>query len=182
MTGCKSTLSRERQVEGQKQTPKPERKSHDQHEQHRHQHVQELWQNWTLGERLLETRWRSVRQFHQYQQQHSERQEPQERQREKQTRGRCGTNQPSETAVNRAYPSQTPSTIGEVSCNSNVEPWIMGVTINSVSSTRRQIWCRVLRFLTVVHSFSSCPIKYPGQKVPLPDPGIHTASGVRLPT
>ena len=37
----------------------------DQHELYRHQHVQELWQNWTLGEGLLETRWRSVRQFHQ---------------------------------------------------------------------------------------------------------------------
>ena len=51
-----------------KHQPKPERKSHDQHDQHelyRHQHVQELWQNWTLGERLLETRWRSARQFHQ---------------------------------------------------------------------------------------------------------------------
>ena len=44
------------------------RKSHDQHDQdelYRHQHVQELWQNWTLGERLLEIRWRSVPQFHQ---------------------------------------------------------------------------------------------------------------------
>ena len=63
-----SRLSRERQGEGQRQTPKPERKSHDQHDQdglYRHPHVQELWQNWTLGERLLETRWRSVRQFHQ---------------------------------------------------------------------------------------------------------------------
>ena len=26
----------------------------------------------------------------------------------------------------------------------------------------------------------SCPISYPGQKIPLPDPGIHTASGARL--
>ena len=25
-----------------------------------HQHVQELWQNWTLGEGLLETRWNST--------------------------------------------------------------------------------------------------------------------------
>ena len=37
-----------------------------------------------------------------------------------------------------SYPSQTPRTIGELLCNSNVEPWIKGVTINSVSS-----WCRV---------------------------------------
>ena len=26
----------------------------------------------------------------------------------------------------------------------------------------------------------ACPIKYPGHKVPLLDPGIHTASGARL--
>ena len=45
MTGCKSTLSRTNQ--------KPERKSQDQRDQH------ELW-----GEGLLETRCRSVRQFH----------------------------------------------------------------------------------------------------------------------
>ena len=47
----------------------------------------------------------------------------------------------------------------------------MGVTITSVSS----------RILTVVHSFTHAfPIKYPGEKVPLPDPGIRTASGARL--
>ena len=53
---------------GKGKPPQPERTSHDQHDQHelyRHQHVQELWQNWTLGEGLLETRWRSIRQFHQ---------------------------------------------------------------------------------------------------------------------
>ena len=38
------------------------------------------------------------------------------------------TNQPSETASTASYPLQTPSTIEERSCNSNVEPWIMGVT------------------------------------------------------
>ena len=32
-----------------------QRKSHDQHELYRHQHVQELWQTWIFGERLLET-------------------------------------------------------------------------------------------------------------------------------
>ena len=63
------------------------------------------------------------------------------------------TNQPSETASTVSYPSQTPSTIGELSCNSNVEPWIMGVTINSVS-TRRQAGAEFLAFLTVVHSFT----------------------------
>ena len=44
------------------------------------------------------------------------------------------TNQPSETASTVWRPSHAPSTIGELSCNSNVEPWIMGVTINSVST------------------------------------------------
>ena len=79
--------------EGQRQTPESEWKSHEPHKQHepyRHQHVQELWRNWTSGERLLETSWRRLRQSHQEQQPHAERQEPQERQREKQTRGRCG--------------------------------------------------------------------------------------------
>ena len=51
------------------------------------------------------------------------------------------TNQPSETASTVSCPSQTPSTIGEPSCHSNVEPWIMGVTINSVS-TRKTSWCK----------------------------------------
>ena len=51
-----------------RRTPKPEGKTraqHDQHEQSRHQHVQELWQTWTLGERLLEIWGRSLRQSHQ---------------------------------------------------------------------------------------------------------------------
>ena len=54
-TGCKSTLSRKAR-EGQRQTPKSEMYSSKQHKQHRHPHVQELWKNWTLGEKLLETR------------------------------------------------------------------------------------------------------------------------------
>ena len=88
------------------------------------------------------------------------------------------TNQPSDTASIVSYPSQTPSTIGELSCNSKVEPWIMGVTINSVS-TRRRAGAEYL-FLDSGAQLHACPIKYPGQKVPLPDPGIHTASGARL--
>ena len=35
-------------------------------------------------------------------------------------------------------------------------------------------------FLTVFAQPHTCPISYPGQKIPLPDPGIHTASGSRL--
>ena len=46
--------------------------------------------------------------------------------------------QPSETASTVSYPSQDPSVVGELSCISSVDPWIMGVTLNSVSSTRRQ--------------------------------------------
>ena len=71
MTGWKSTLSRKARG-SQRQTPQPERESHDQHELYRHQHVQEVWQNWTVGKGLLETRWRSVRQLNQQQQQHAE--------------------------------------------------------------------------------------------------------------
>ena len=88
------------------------------------------------------------------------------------------TNQPSETASTVLYPSQTPSTIGALSRNPDVEQtgWIMGVTINSVSSTRRQAGA----FLDSGAQLHACPIKYPGQKVPWPDRGIHTASGARL--
>ena len=54
----------------------------------------------------------------------------------------------------------------------------MGVTINSVS-TRRQAGAEYLRLDSGAQRHA-CPIKYSGQKVPLPDPGIHTASGARL--
>ena len=72
----------------------------------------------------------------------------------------------------------TPSTIGELSCNSNVELWIIGVTINSVS-TKRHAGAENL-LLDSGAQLHACPNWYPGQKVPLPDPGIHTASGARL--
>ena len=91
------------------------------------------------------------------------------------------TNQPSETAATVSYPSQTPSTIGALSCDSNVEQkdWIKGVTIISVSSTSRQVGAEYL-LLDSGAQLHARPIKYPGQKVPLPDPGNHTASGARL--
>ena len=60
----------------------------------------------------------------------------------------------------------------------NVEPWTMGVTINSVS-TRRQAGAEH-SLLDSGAQLHACRIKYPGQKVPLPDSGIHTASGARL--
>ena len=75
-------------------------------------------------------------------------------------------------------PLQTQSTIGELLCTTNVEPWIMGVTINSVS-TGRQAGVEYL-LLDTGAQLHACPITYPGQKIPLPDLGIHTASGARL--
>ena len=75
------------------------------------------------------------------------------------------TNQSPETASTVLYPSQTPSTIGALSCNSHVEPWIMGVTINSVSSTRRQAGAEHL-LLGSDAQLHACPIKCPGQKAP----------------
>ena len=87
--------------------------------------------------------------------------------------------QPSEAASTVSYPSQDPSLIEEFSCISNVDPWIMGVTINSVSSTRRQAGAEYL-LLDSGAQLHACPITYPGKKIPLSDPGIHTASGTRL--
>ena len=46
--------------------------------------------------------------------------------------------QPSETASTVSYPSQDPSVVGELSCISSGDPWIIGVRINSMSSVRRQ--------------------------------------------
>ena len=53
------------------------------------------------------------------------------------------------------------------------------MTINSLSSTRRQVGAECL-LLDSGAQLHACPIKYPGQRVPLPDPAIHTASGARL--
>ena len=54
----------------------------------------------------------------------------------------------------------------------------MGVTINSVS-TGRQAGAEYL-LLDSGAQLHACPITYPGQKIHLPDPGMHTASGPRL--
>ena len=64
MTRCKTTLKKckgrtKANTKSRMEIARPE------HQLYRHQHVQELWQNWTLGGRLLETKWTSVRQFHQ---------------------------------------------------------------------------------------------------------------------
>ena len=146
-----SRLSQERQGEGQRQTPKPERNSHKQHEQHeqyRHQHVS-----------AAQTKARTTRKG----------------------KGKCKqmdvveTNQPSETASILSYPSQTPSTIGALSYNPEVElkGWIMGVTINSLSFLRRQVGAEYLLVDSGVQLHAS-PIKYLRQIVPFRDPAIHS--------
>ena len=84
----------------------------------------------------------------------------------------------SETASTVSYLSQDPSVIGELSCIPSVDPWIMGAP-NSVSSTRRQAGAEYV-LLDSGAQLHASPITYPGQKIPLPYPGIHTASGARL--
>ena len=86
---------------------------------------------------------------------------------------------PSETVSTVSYPSQDPSVIGELSCILSVDPWIMGMTINSVSPIRRQTGADYL-LLDSGAQLHACPITCPGQKILLPDHGIHTASGARL--
>ena len=60
-----------------------------------------------------------------------------------------------------------------------MDPWIVGVTLNSVSSTRRQA-CAEYLLLDSGAQLDTCPLTYLGQKIPLPDPGIHTAGGATL--
>ena len=55
----------------------------------------------------------------------------------------------------------------------------MRVTIKSQSSTSRQAGVEYL-LLDSGAQLHACPIKFSGQKIPLPNPGIHTASGARL--
>ena len=97
---------------GKRQTRKPERKSHDQHELFRHQHVQELWQNWALSERLLETRWRSVTTIPPVNNSYTQKGKCHKKGKGKSTHVDVEEmNQPPETASTVSYPSQTPSTI-----------------------------------------------------------------------
>ena len=62
--------------------------------------------------------------------------------------------QPSETASTVSYPSLTPS--------ANVGPWIMGVTINSVSAGRQAVAEYLL--LGSGAQLHACRISYPGTK------------------
>ena len=134
-TGCKSTLSRKERAK--QTTHKPERNSHKQHKQHRHQHLQELWWNGTRVKDCwrpegIQTKARTTR--------------------KKKGEGKhldVQTSAPSETASIVSYPSQDPSVIGELSCISSVIPWIVGVTINSMSSTQRDAGAEY-----VLHSFT----------------------------
>ena len=89
------------------------------------------------------------------------------------------TNESFEAASTVSYSSQDPSVVGGLSCNPDVDPWKMGVTISSVSSVRRQAGAEYLH-LDSRAQLHACPTKHPGQKVPLPDRGIHTGSGPRL--
>ena len=86
------------------------------------------------------------------------------------------TSPPCEAASNLSYPPQAPSTIEALRCNPEVQQkgWIMtlkGVTINPLSSTRRQAGVEYF-LLDTGAQLHACPIKYPGQRVPLPNPGI----------
>ena len=62
-----------------------------------------------------------------------------------------------------SYPSKDPSVVGELSCISSVDPWIMGVTLNSVSSTRRQVGAEHLLLDSGAHT---CPLTYPVKTTP----------------
>ena len=53
-----------------------------------------------------------------------------------------------------------------------------GCEINSVS-TGRQAFAEYL-LLDSGAQLHACPVTYPGQKIPLPNPAIHSASGARL--
>ena len=55
----------------------------------------------------------------------------------------------------------------------------MGVTLNTVSSIKRQDGAEYL-LRDSGAQLHACPLTYPGQQIPLPDPGVHTASGARL--
>ena len=68
--------------------------------------------------------------------------------------------QPSETASTVSYLSQDPSVVGGIS---SVDPWNMGVTLNSVSSTRRQAGAEYL-LLDSGAQLHACPLTYPGHK------------------
>ena len=52
--------------------------------------------------------------------------------------------QPSETASTQSYLSKDPSVVGEHSCISDVDPCVLGVSLNSVTSTRRQAGAKYL--------------------------------------
>ena len=123
---------------GKGKKPTSEMKSHDQHELYRPQHVQALWQTWTFRRKTA-----GIPSGGAYDNSTSNNSNMQKGKNHKKGKGESKhvdvveTNQPSETASTVSYPPQTPSTIGELLCHSNVEPCIMGVTINSVS-TRRQ--------------------------------------------
>ena len=84
--------------------------------------------------------------------------------------------QPSETASTVSSPSQDPTVVGGLSCISSVDLWIMGATLNSMSSKMRQAGAEYL----LLDSGAQLHACLSHQKIPLLDPGIHRASGARL--
>ena len=83
---------------------------------------------------------------------------------------------PSETASTVSYPSQDLSVVGELSCVSSVESVDHGCDNQFLVIRKETSWCRV----DSGAQLRACPLAYPGHKIPLPDPGIHTADGARL--
>ena len=77
--------------------------------------------------------------------------------------------------------NQSSETASTIQTHSKQE-WIMilvGVTISSLSSTMTQVGAEYL-LLDCGAQLHASPIKYPGQRMSLLEPGFHTASGVRL--
>ena len=166
MTGCKLSLSRKARRRGKGKHPNQKGTSHETNTSNTSptdtNTCKNCGQNWTLGERLLETRLQAPTTIPPGKQQpHAERQEPQERHREKQTRGRCGK---------RISFLKTPSTVPYPSQNTennwrtlvqfkfgNRGSWVW--TINSRVKLVQSIF-----LLDSGAQLHACPIKYPGQK------------------
>ena len=101
-------------------------------------------------------------------------QEQQERRRQRQQLDVVQTSPPSETASILSYPSQRPSK-RRATESLDHDP---GRSDNQFPVFHKETsWCRVFAPCFVVQA---CPVKDPGHRVPLLDPGIHTASGARL--
>ena len=161
-TGCESTLTRKakRKGQGKYQNQKGTRTSK----------TSNTDINGTLGERLLETRWRST---HKSNNSNTKTNKGKNNKKGKDKGKQLDvvlTSSLSETASTVSYPSQTPSTIDALWCNPDVQQkggimTLGGVTINSLSSTRRQAGAEYV-LLNSGAQLRACPVKYPGQRIP----------------